>query len=47
MEINSGCEQYFFMGAKNLKKLPSVIQIHFTREIFFVKQTMRFKEKQL
>lgn len=35
------------MGAKNLKKLPSVIQIHFTREIFFVKQTMRFKEKQL
>jgi len=35
------------MGAKNLKKLPSVIQIQFTKEIFFVKQTMRFEEKQL
>jgi len=35
------------MGAKNLKKLASVIQIHFTRGIFFVKQTMPFKEKQL
>lgn len=40
-------EKNFFVGAKNLKKLLSVIQIHFTREIFFVKQTMRFKEKQL
>jgi len=40
-------EKNFFMGAKNLKKLSSVIQIHFTREIFFVKQTMRFEEKQL